>query len=93
MAKQQEHCVYCGSLDNLTVDHVVPISCWQHSRIRRRIQDNPSNRVVACWTCNQEKANKLPYEWFALHPEYKVRFRQEAQYISDTVKKWIDPDH
>lgn len=45
-------CVYCGSTDNLTLDHVVPVAAGGHSRI--------SNLVTACEPCNTLKADTLP---------------------------------
>lgn len=80
-------CVYCGSTERLTIDHVVPISRWREFGVRRRVLDNNSNRVVACLRCNMEKAAMSPREWFEKHPEYRERFRREARYLSNTVKR------
>jgi len=83
----RERCVYCGSGElPLTTDHVVPLSRWIDFRIKRRILDNKSNRVVACRKCNNEKGNMSPKEWFALHPEYQKQFMKEAKYLSNQVK-------
>lgn len=79
-------CVYCGSTEALTVDHVVPIGHWRKYGIKRSVLDNPSNRVRACLKCNREKGGMSPREWFALHPAYEKRFRREAKYLSDAVK-------
>lgn len=89
-SKGHKACVYCGSTKNLTIDHVVPISRWRELGVRRRILDNPSNRVIACQKCNFEKGNMLPAEWFKLHPEYKCRFLQKARYLSNTIKAIIE---
>lgn len=78
-------CVYCGSVEQLTVDHVVPLSRWQEFGLRRRVLDNPSNRVPCCRRCNSEKGNMHPREWLALHPEYVARFAAEAKYLSNAV--------
>lgn len=83
----KQKCVYCGSEEALTTDHVVPISRWREVGVKRRVLDNPSNRVTACRQCNAEKGSMLPAEWFALHPEYKQRFIRRAKYLSDTVKR------
>ncbi len=80
-------CVYCGSTEDLTIEHVVPLSRWGEFKLRRRVLDNPSNRVIACHKCNAEKANMPPAQWFQLHPEYRKRFIHEAQFLSDRVKK------
>lgn len=79
-------CVYCGSRAD-TVDHVVPLSRWRETGLRRRVLDNKSNRVPACARCNKEKGNLLPCEWFEVHPEYKDRFRREAKCLSDPIKE------
>jgi 5-methylcytosine-specific restriction endonuclease McrA len=50
-------CQYCGThgtLDTLTVDHILPIS--------RGGRDIWTNVVAACRTCNNLKGNKLPEE-------------------------------
>lgn len=85
--KQKRACVYCGSEESLTVEHVVPISRWREYGVKRRVLDNQSNRVVACVRCNGEKGDMNPRAWFELHPEFKARFVREAKYLSDTVKR------
>jgi 5-methylcytosine-specific restriction endonuclease McrA len=45
-------CVYCGSKENLTVDHVIP-----RSRGGKTTWDNV---VTACHPCNNKKDNKMP---------------------------------
>ena len=44
-------CVYCGSTENLTIDHVRPRS--------RGGETSASNCVTACLTCNQAKGSLL----------------------------------
>jgi hypothetical protein len=45
-------CRYCGSLERLTIDHVIP-RC-QGGR------DDESNLVVACRSCNSRKGGRTP---------------------------------
>jgi 5-methylcytosine-specific restriction endonuclease McrA len=45
-------CFYCGSPDNLTIDHVVPRS--------RGGKSTWDNLVTACHPCNNKKDNKTP---------------------------------
>lgn len=54
---QQGCCYYCKEPvgTKYHVDHVVPLS--------RGGSNDPSNLVIACPTCNQSKADKLPHEW------------------------------
>lgn len=48
-------CVYCGSCENIEVDHVVPLSRGGKHEIQ--------NLVPACQSCNRSKHNKLLEEW------------------------------
>jgi hypothetical protein len=91
LSKDKQACVYCGSQDNLTIDHVVPKSRWRQVGLKRRVLDNSSNLVTACRACNAEKANMLPASWFEIHPEYQQRFFRKAKYLSDKVKVVINP--
>jgi 5-methylcytosine-specific restriction endonuclease McrA len=54
--KRDDHmCQYCGSIKNLTIDHIMP---------RSRGGDNSwSNLVTACMHCNTHKGDKTPEEW------------------------------
>ena len=47
-------CQYCGSLKELTIDHVTPVSRGGKSKFE--------NCVTACKQCNSKKSNKLPSE-------------------------------
>ena len=47
-------CVYCGSKDNLTLDHVVPKSGGG--------RDTWDNLVTACQKCNSRKGSMTPEE-------------------------------
>ena len=48
-------CFYCGSLNKITIDHIVPIS--------RGGTHSIGNLVAACSFCNGSKHNKLLVEW------------------------------
>lgn len=53
--KRDDHmCQYCGSIKNLTIDHVMPRS--------RGGKDTWENMVVACMHCNTHKGDKTPEE-------------------------------
>lgn len=47
-------CVYCGSFNNLTVDHVLPVS--------RGGKNTWENLVCACYSCNIKKGDRTPEE-------------------------------
>ncbi|UCB45921.1 MAG: HNH endonuclease [Spirochaetota bacterium] len=57
-------CQYCGKrfkMDELTVDHVIPLSRW-HSMSTHHRPESPNsweNQVCACKRCNTIKGNKL----------------------------------
>lgn len=52
--RDKNACVYCGSKDNLTADHVIPRS--------RGGETTWENLVTACHPCNNRKDNKTPEE-------------------------------
>lgn len=47
-------CIYCGSVKQLTLDHVIPKS--------RGGKNTWDNLVTCCFTCNLKKGNKTPDE-------------------------------
>jgi 5-methylcytosine-specific restriction endonuclease McrA len=51
----QEPCAYCGATENITVDHIVPIS--------RGGTHEAENMAPACQRCNCSKGSKLLSEW------------------------------
>lgn len=48
-------CFYCGSLFDITIDHIVPISKGGHHSI--------GNLASACKSCNSSKKDKLLIQW------------------------------
>jgi 5-methylcytosine-specific restriction endonuclease McrA len=48
-------CTYCGSPDNITVDHAIPLT--------RGGTNDLENLTPACKPCNSSKGNKLVSEW------------------------------
>jgi 5-methylcytosine-specific restriction endonuclease McrA len=59
--RDKGQCGYCGlflSPENLTIDHVVPIS-----RFKEKSQANTwENQISCCWQCNNSKGNRTPQE-------------------------------
>ena len=67
-------CMYCGSDENLTVDHVIPKSKGGKSTWE--------NCVAACQKCNNKKGDKTP-------SEAKMFFKNNKQPIIPTVNEFI----
>jgi 5-methylcytosine-specific restriction endonuclease McrA len=51
----QQPCAYCGALDNITIDHIVPLS--------RNGKHEANNLAPACISCNSSKCDRLLSEW------------------------------
>ncbi len=51
------HCVYCGSTEKLTIDHIVPLA-----KGGAHIEEN---LVIACRSCNGSKGTKTLVVWLA----------------------------
>jgi len=54
MVRDRFKCVYCGSSEILTIDHVIPTS--------RGGKSNFDNCVTACKPCNNKKDRRTPNE-------------------------------
>lgn len=48
-------CAYCDATENITIDHVVPLS--------RGGKHEADNLAPACYSCNASKCNRLLSEW------------------------------
>jgi len=72
--KETDHaCIYCGSEENLTVDHILPRS--------RGGEDVPENVVMACKHCNSSKGGKRLYEWRGLEAKDSFHRIAEGKYL------------
>ena len=62
--EQGKVCVYCGTTENLTVDHIIPSS---RAGVDPRViclLDSEDNCVWACKTCNSSKKDRDVFEWY-----------------------------
>lgn len=57
MARDSYRCIYCGSTENLGLDHVIAYSKGGSSEA--------FNLVVCCWPCNTKKGDKNPAMFIA----------------------------
>ena len=48
-------CAYCGATENITIDHIIPLS--------RGGKHEAKNLAPACYSCNSSKCNRLLSEW------------------------------
>jgi CRISPR/Cas system Type II protein with McrA/HNH and RuvC-like nuclease domain len=55
--KWENKCAYCGSEENLTIDHVIPQS--------RGGNDFISNVICSCENCNKSKSHQDWEDWFS----------------------------
>jgi len=81
-----EQCVYCGSIDRLTTDHIIALHVGgPHCQ---------SNLLVACKSCNSSKGVKLVEEWIKTRPEsdqqrYKAYKKRKEEWRSARCYMWI----
>jgi len=66
-------CIYCGSTDKLTLEHILP-----RSRGGPNIADNA---VFVCKKCNSSKGSKRLYEWFGYQNRDKISGIAEGKYL------------
>ena len=70
-------CAYCGSEENLTIDHIVPQS--------KGGMDNTKNVVCCCHSCNQHKGHDHWKLWYVQQDFYsEERFNK--------IEEWMKPD-
>jgi len=70
-------CAYCGSDEELTIDHVVPRS--------KGGADFTKNCVCACHECNQDKGHTPWEEWY-----FSQEFFDIERY--EKIKNWMKPE-
>ena len=75
--KWEHQCAYCGSEDNLTIDHVVPQS--------KGGMDFTKNVVCCCHDCNQSKGHEHWKLWYV-----QQDFYSEERF--DKIEEWMKPD-
>ncbi|MDD1660221.1 MAG: HNH endonuclease [Methanomicrobiales archaeon] len=74
--KEHEHpdeCIYCGSKENLTVEHILPLV--------RGGPDTVDNAIRVCTTCNSSKGAKRLYEWRGLGKKDTIPRIAEGKYL------------
>jgi Pyruvate/2-oxoacid:ferredoxin oxidoreductase delta subunit len=57
-------CIYCGSTENLSLDHIIPLS--------KGGPDIISNQVYACRSCNSSKGSKDIFYWYGIERKEEI---------------------
>jgi hypothetical protein len=57
-------CIYCGSVEHLSLDHIIPLS--------KGGPDIISNQVYACQSCNSSKGEKDIFYWYGLERKEEI---------------------
>ncbi|MBS0261443.1 MAG: HNH endonuclease [Planctomycetes bacterium] len=80
--KLPQECVYCGSVQFLSIDHIVPVN--------RGGDDGGDNAIWACRRCNSSKSDRDLFEWWSatrggLPPLFVVRIymKQALRYFEN----------
>lgn len=91
MARDGNRCVYCGSEENLVLDHLIPLL--------KGGDNEPCNLVAACRKCNSGKAGNTIEEsgYSFLNPNTKkmyedLKSRRHAVTVRDHVELELDSD-
>jgi hypothetical protein len=78
-----KHCVFCGSAENLSTDHLIP---------KNRGGDNSAdNLVLSCKSCNSSRGDKGVFEWLGLKKKDNLHRLVAGKYLKQLLK--IHEDH
>ena len=76
-----QECVYCGGVNNLSIDHVVPTN--------RGGADTGDNAIWACRRCNSSKSDRDIFAWWFTYREgfpplfvVRIYLKQAIEYFS-----------
>ena len=77
---QREHalpneCVFCGSTENLTTDHLIPQS--------RGGSGSGDNLVLSCQSCNSSRNDKGVFEWLGLKEKDQLHRLVAGKYLKE----------
>jgi hypothetical protein len=75
--KLPKQCVYCGSITDLTTDHLIPRS--------RGGDESADNVVLACQPCNASRGDKGIFEWLGLKEKDKVHRLVAGKYLKQLL--------
>ncbi len=71
-------CVFCGAIDNLSTDHLIPIN--------RGGDDSADNLVLSCRACNSSRGDKGIFEWLGLKRKDDVHRLVAGKYLKQLLR-------
>ena len=73
-----KECVFCGSKEGLTTDHLVPRN--------RGGDDSADNLVLACMSCNASRGDKGIFEWLGLKKKDELHRLVAGKYLKQLLR-------
>ena len=70
-----KQCAFCGSLENLQMDHLIPKSLGG--------PDDANNIVWSCGSCNSSRGNKTIYQWLGLKKKDEINRLVAGKYLKE----------
>lgn len=68
-------CAFCGAVDDLQVDHLIPKSLGG--------SDEANNLVWSCGSCNSSRGNKTIYRWLGLKKKDEIDRLVAGKYLKE----------
>lgn len=85
-------CVYCGSQERLSLDHVVPLST-SSERWFIGVVNHQTNLVTACISCNSQRSTAehemMRYGRFFAHPTAFVVYAKRTVAALDVLQQYF----
>lgn len=76
--KVERRCAYCGSFEDLTKDHIIPVKISPPESCKIL---EVHNIVWACKRCNSLKGDKDIFEWYGLERRNEIPRIVEGKYL------------
>ncbi len=73
-----KECVFCGSHENLSTDHLIPV--------HRGGDDRADNLVIACKSCNSSRGDKGIFEWLGLKKKDNLHRLVAGKYLKEMLR-------
>jgi hypothetical protein len=78
--KMEKKCVYCGSNENLSKDHIISVNKIKPPEKCKHMFEI-HNIIWACKKCNSSKSDKDLYEWYGIENRNKIPRLAEGKYL------------